>query len=138
MTSFLNLQALVGEQLSNSDTNNSAGGIIHKVLDPLTIHFDPLWLLRNTKGLDLCPLDFPNVALALAITLEHAILVLTGPSQLQRALLDRDTIVKTRQPTRTLPLHLFVREEIVGPVIESTAVEFSSRTGYVARSEEEL
>jgi hypothetical protein len=47
------------------------GGITPKVLDLLTIHFDHFRLLCNAKDLDLRPLEFPNVAFALALDLDR-------------------------------------------------------------------
>jgi len=44
----LDLQALIGERLSNGDTDQPGGGVIPKVLDLLPTHFHHLRLLCDT------------------------------------------------------------------------------------------
>jgi hypothetical protein len=96
----LHFQALVGERLSNGDTNQPGGGVIHKVLDLLPTHFNRLRLLRDAQNLHLRPLEFPNTVLAVTLSLEHALLVLKRPLQRRRFLINRDTVVEVQRPTR--------------------------------------
>ena len=96
----LDLQALVRERLSNWDTNNPAGGIIPKALDLLPIHLDHPRLLRNTKDLNLGPLEFPNAVLARCVGGEHAAVVRKRPLHRCGLLRNGDTIVEVQRPAR--------------------------------------